>query len=61
MQQSEVVALLLPQGESEAQVHPEHAAVLVVRRADGQIALAPIDVRLARARLAASAGQFGKR
>lgn len=57
MQQSQLVALLLPEG-SESHAHPEKAAVLLMRRADGQLALATIDARLARARRAVTAGSL---
>jgi len=60
MRKSRVVALLLPEG-SESTAHPEQAAALLVRRADGQFALTTIDARVARARRAVNAGNFGKR
>jgi hypothetical protein len=59
MRKSKVIALLLPEG-SDASAHPERSAALLVRRADGQFALATIDARLARARRAAGA-MTGKR
>lgn len=58
MQQSEVVALLLPEGESEHAAHPEHPATLLVRKADGQFALEQVDARLALARRAVNTGCF---
>jgi hypothetical protein len=57
---SEIVALLLPEGEEEHLAHPEHCATLLVRRADGQFALEQIDARVALARRAANTGCFRK-
>ena len=57
---SEIVALLLPEGETEHLAHPEHCATLLVRRADGQFALEQIDARVALARRAANTGCFRK-
>jgi len=57
MQQSEVVAVLVPEGSGDG-AQAERAAVMLVRRADGQFALATIDARVARARHVASAGAF---
>lgn len=58
--QSEVVALLLPEGELEHLAHPEHYATLLVRRPNGQFALEQVDARLALARRAADTGCFRK-
>jgi len=55
---SEIVALLLPEGEREHLAHPEHRATLLVRRADGQFALEQVDARVALARRVASTGCF---
>lgn len=60
MQQSQLVALLVPEG-SESSAHPESGAILLMRRADGQLALATIDARLARARRAANAAGAAQR
>ena len=60
MQQSEVVALLLPEGEQGHLANPEHPATLLVRKADGQFALEQIDARLAFARRAVNTGCFRK-
>jgi hypothetical protein len=57
---SEIVALLLPEGEKEHLAHPEHRATLLVRRADGQFALEQIDARVALAQRAANTGCFRK-
>lgn len=57
---SEIVALLLPEGETEHLAHPEHRATLLVRRADGQFALEQVDARVALARRLASTGCFRK-
>ncbi len=57
---SEVVALLLPEGEQEHAAHPEHRATLLIRRPNGDFALEQVDARLALARRAASTGCFRK-
>src|SRR5262245_22697035 len=57
---SEIVPLLLPEGEEDDLAHPEHRATLLVRRADGQFALEQIDARVALARRAANTGCFRK-
>jgi hypothetical protein len=56
--QSEVVALLLPEGEKGHLARPEHQATLLVRRPDGQFELEQVDARLALARRAANTGCF---
>jgi hypothetical protein len=58
--QSEVVALLLPEGESEHVAHPEHQATLLIRRPNGEFALEQVDARLALAKRAANTGCFRK-
>jgi hypothetical protein len=58
--QSEVVALLLPEGESEHAAHPEHHATLLIRRPNGEFALEQVDARLALAKRAANTGCFRK-
>lgn len=58
MRQSEVVALLLPEGEEEHLANPEHPATLLVRKPDGQFALEKVDARLALAKRAANTGCF---
>ncbi len=58
--QSEVVALLLPEGEKEHLAHPGHSATLLIRRPDGQFALEQVDARMALARRAANTGCFRK-
>ncbi len=60
MQQSQFVALLVPEG-NESSAHPENGALLLMRRADGQLAMATIDVRLARAQRAANAAASAPR
>ena len=56
--QSEVIALLMPEGEKEHLAHPEHFATLLVRRPDGRFQLERVDARLAMARRAANTGCF---
>jgi hypothetical protein len=56
--QSEVVALLLPEGEKGHLARPEHQATLLIRRPDGQFELERVDARLALARRAANTGCF---
>jgi hypothetical protein len=58
--QSEVVALLLPEGEAEHAAHPEHRATLLIRRPNGEFALEQVDARLALAKRAANTGCFRK-
>ena len=58
--QSEVVALLLPEGEREHAAHPEHRATLLIRRPNGEFALEQVDARLALARRAVNTGCFRK-
>jgi hypothetical protein len=58
--QSEVVALLLPEGEAEHAAHPEHHATLLIRRPNGEFALEQVDARLALAKRAANTGCFRK-
>jgi hypothetical protein len=58
--QSEVVALLLPEGEPEHAAHPEYHATLLIRRPNGEFALEQVDARLALAKRAANTGCFRK-
>jgi hypothetical protein len=56
--QSEVIAVLLP--EADAGQRQPRAAMMIVRRADGQFVLETIDARIALAQQAANTGCFRK-
>ena len=57
---SEVIAVLLPELDSEGGTRQPGAATMIVRRADGQFVLETIDARVALAQRAANTGCFRK-